>query len=133
MLKNPEAIKFYERNEIGFYDEIYRSIANFLIDYIQKNNEIDISGVISFIEQSDLENKSELVESITEIYFEKFHPKNCSEELLNDYLNTINFEKQKIFESDTLNQALKGKDPLDQARIIANFNRKKFYKLKENK
>lgn len=133
MLKNPEAIKFYEKNEIGFYDEIYRSIANFLIDYIQKNNEIDISGVISFIEQSDLENKSELIESITEIYFEKFHPKNCSEELLNDYLNTINSEKQKIFESDTLNQALKGKDPLDQARIIANFNRKKFYKLKENK
>lgn len=133
MLKNPEAVHFYETNEIGFYDEMYRSIANFLIDYIKSNNEIDISGVISVIEQSDLQNKSEIINSITEIYFEKYHPQNCNEELLNDYLNTINTEKEKIFEYDTLNQALKGKDPLDQARIISNFNRKKAIKLKEKK
>ncbi|MGM9873633.1 MAG: DNA primase [Bacilli bacterium] len=133
MLKNPEAIQFYEKNEIGFYDEIYRSIANFLVDYVKNHEELDVSGVISVIEESEIENKNSLINSITEIYFEKYHPQLCSEELLNDYLNTINVEKQKIFENDTLNQALKGKDPLDQARIISNFNRRRANKLKENK
>lgn len=131
MLKNNSAIEFYETKMDGFYDEIYRSIANFLVDYAKNNKSIEINDLISKFEISDIDNKDELIEKLTEIYFEKYHPENCNENLLNDYLNTINEEKQKIFESDLLQQALQGKSPLEQARIISNFNRKRILKEKE--
>ena len=39
-------------------------------------------------------------------------------------------EKDKIFEKDTLDQSLEGKDPLVKARIVSEHNRRKMKKSK---
>lgn len=131
MLRNNEAVEFYENKMDGFYDEIYRSIANFIVDYAKTHQQIEINDLISNLEISELENKKELIDTLTDIYFEKYHLDVCSEAILTDYLNTIKHEKERIFESDLLQQAINGKSPLEQARIISRFNRKRLFKDKE--
>ncbi len=130
MLNNPEAVIFYEHNIGGFYDEMYRAIANFIIEYVVNNPKFNPNDIIALIEQSDSENKEELIEEITALCFENTHPKNCSVELLNNLLESINEEKDRIFEQDTLEESLKGKSELEKARIIAEYNRRKMKKKK---
>ena len=125
MLNNPEAVAFYEHNVEGFYDEIYRAIANFIIDYVINHPNFDPTDIISSIEQSDLENKDELIDEITALCFENTHPKNCTIELLNNLLESIKSEKEKIFEKDMLMESLKDKSELEKARIIAEYNRRR--------
>ena len=130
MLNNSEAVVFYEHNVGGFYDEMYRAIANFIIEYVINNPKFDPNDIIALIEQSDSENKEELIEEITALCFENTHPKHCTVELLNNLLESIKEEKDKIFEQDTLEESLKGKSDLEKARIIAEYNRRKMKKKK---
>ena len=46
-------------------------------------------------------------------------------ELLNNLLESINKEKERIFEQDTLEESLKDKSELEKARILAEYNRRK--------
>ena len=131
MLNNPEAVRFYERNVGGFYDEVYRAIANFIVEYIASNDEFSANDIIAIIEDSDIENKDELIEEITALCFEGTHPKKCTVELLNNLLESIKIEKEKIFEKDTLEESLKDKSDLEKARIIAEYNRRKINKDKK--
>ena len=128
MLHNPEAVAFYEHNVEGFYDTVYRAIANFIIEYVLNHPDFNASDIIGIIEESEVENKEELIDEITALCFENTHPKHCSVELLNDLLKSINTEKEKIFESDTLEESLKDKSDLEKARIIAEYNRRKMKK-----
>ena len=130
MLNNPDAVIFYEHNIGGFYDEMYRAIANFIIDYVTSSPNFDPNDIIAHIEQSELENKEQLIEEITALCFENTHPKHCTVELLNNLLDSIKDEKDKIFEQDTLEESLKGKTDLEKARIIAEYNRRKMKKKK---
>lgn len=130
MLNNPEAVVFYEHNIGGFYDEMYRAIANFIIEYVVNHPNFDPNDIIALIEQSDSDNKDELIDEITTLCFENTHPKHCSVELLNNLLDSINEEKDRIFEQDTLEESLKGKSDLEKARIIAEYNRRKMKKKK---
>ena len=130
MLNNPEAVAFYEHNVGGFYDEMYRAIANFIIEYVLSNPNFDANDIIALIEQSDSENKEQLIEEITALCFENTHPKHCTVELLNNLLESIKDEKERIFEQDTLEESLKGKTELEKARIIAEYNRRKMKKKK---
>ena len=84
------------------------------------------------LEMSDIENKQELIDEIIEIVSEKNHPNECTEELLNNLVESMNEEREAIFEEDALKEALEGKPPLEQARIYAEFNKRKM-KKKKNK
>ena len=128
MLHNPEAVVFFEHNVKGFYDEMYRAIANFIIDYATNHPNFDPNDIIASIEESDAENKDSLIEEITTLCFESTHPTTCSVELLNNLLDSINNEKNKIFEKDMLEESLKDKSEIEQARIIAEYNRRKMNK-----
>jgi len=130
MLGNKSAVAFYEQKIGGFYDEVYRAIANFLADYATNHEFFDVSDMISSLETSELENKEELINELSNLAFERNHPNKCSDDLLNNLLQTINSEKERIFEEDTLRQSLEGKDPLEQARILNEHNRRKLKKLK---
>lgn len=134
MLHNPEAVVFYEHNVDGFYDSVYRAIANFIIEYVINHPNFDPNDIVAFISESELENKDELIEEITALCFENTHPKHCSVELLNELLASISEEKEKIFEEDTLEESLKDKSELEKARILAEYNRRKVKKTnKEDK
>ncbi len=131
MLNNQEAIYFYEENVGAFYDDIYREVANYVIDYSKIHDDFTMNDIMSSIEMSELENKDELVSEIANMSLEKMHNKDCSKELLESLLSSIEEEKEKIFEKDTLESSLSGKDPLEKARIMAEYNRRKMKKVEQ--
>ena len=134
MLNNQEAIYFYEENVGGFYDDVYREVANYVIDYAKIHDNFSMLDIMSSIESSELENKDSLVREIVDMSLEPMHNTKCSKELLENLLASMNEEKEKIFEKDTLELSLSGKDPLEKARILAEYNRRKMKKVEqENK
>ena len=130
MLQNPSAVAYYEAKVGGFYDETYRMIANFLIEYAKEHEEFVPRDLIGTLESSDIPEHGELANKITELYMERNHPNVCNEDLLDSINQVIMDEKEAIFEKDTLTQSLEGKDPLVKARIIAEANRRKVKKQK---
>ena len=130
MLHNPQAVAFYEQKIDGFYDETYRIIANFLIEYAHEHENFVPTDLISSLENSDLPEKDELINKISTLYMERNHLAKCDEGLLNNLQEVIDQEKEKIFESDTLEQSLEGKDPKEKARIISEYNRRRLRKKK---
>ena len=130
MLQNRSAVAYYEAKVGGFYDETYRMIANFLIEYAKEHQEFVPRDLIANLESSDIPDHEAMVNKITELYMERNHPNVCNETLLNSIHQVILEEKEAIFEKDTLEQSLEGKDPLVKARIIAEANRRKMKKQK---
>lgn len=128
MLQNTAAVAFYEAKIGGFYDETYRLIANFLIEYAKTHEDYVPRDLMASLENSDLENKEELINTIGELYYERNHPNVCNQSLLDNLYNVIQEEKENIFEKDILSQSLEGKDPLEKARIITEHNRRKMKK-----
>ena len=134
MLNNQEAIYFYEENVGGFYDDVYREVANYAIDYAKIHDNFQMLDIMSSLESSELDNKDAMVREIVDMSLEPMHNKQCSKELLENLLASMNDEKEKIFEKDTLELSLSGKDPLEKARILAEYNRRKMKKVEqENK
>ena len=129
MINNSEAVAFYEENVGTFYDEVYRQVANFVIDYVKNNKDVSPVGILASLEMSDLDNKQELINELTTLSYEETHNDECTEELLENLYNSITNEKERIFEKDTLEQSLNGKDPLEKARIMAEYNRRKMRKI----
>ena len=125
MLQNPLAVAYYEAKVSGFYDETYRLIANFLVEYAKEHEEFVPRDLLSSLENSDIPEKDQLIAQISDLYMERNHPNVCTEELLDSINQVINEEKEKIFENDTLEQSLQGKSDLDKARIISEHNRRK--------
>lgn len=132
MLNDPKAIEFYEDKVGTFYDEVYRQVANYIIDYAKSSNEISMINVLTSLEMSEMDNKEELINELANISYEETHNKVCSQELLDNLLQSIDEEKEKIFEKDTLEQSINGKDPLEKARIMAEYNRRKMRKIEKN-
>lgn len=123
MTKNKAAVAFYEEKVPGFYDDFYRTVANFVVEYAANHEMMDDVGLLSLLESSDLENKEKIVRDLVSIYSET-HPQECTEELLNNLLDTIVSERKRISEEDVLSQSLEGKSELEKARIINEFNRR---------
>ena len=131
MLNNQEAIYFYEENVGGFYDDVYREVANYVIDYAKIHDDFTMMDIVTSLESSELENKDSLIREVVDMSLEPMHNNHCSKELLENLLSSMNEEKEKIFEKDTLELSLSGKDPLEKARIIAEYNRRKMKKVEE--
>ena len=112
MLQSPEAVNFYQK-EIGyFYHDIYRNIANFLIDYFQNHETIDIANLITELELSSISGKENLTNQITELSFEKKPP--YSLEHLQECQKIITEEKNQISAEDELQKKLIGKTDIDE-------------------
>lgn len=141
MTTHKEAVDFYETNITGFYEDKYREIANYIIEYASDHEEIDVTGIIDTINESDPANGEDLINEITALQYERNHiniKKNEDGEanldiieVLNSLLTSINNEKEKINEDDRLKQSLAGKSPLEQARILDEHNRRKAKKDEE--
>ena len=130
MMNNPNAVKYYEQKVDGFYDEVYRKLANFIVDYAMQHPDFSALDLMTALEASDADERESLMGEMTNLFLEKNHPSNCTDELLENLCGSIANEKERIFEDDMLEQSLEGKDPLEQARIISEYNRRK---MKNNK
>ena len=124
MSQNKSAVAFYEQKVPGFYDDIYRALAIYIVDYASSHDQMSEAGLMSLLEESEIDNKQQLINDLTAIYMET-HPSECTEELLNNLLDTINSERNRISDEDVLNQSLEGKSELEKARIISDYNRRK--------
>ena len=132
MVNNSQAVTFYEQNVFTFYDEVYRKIANFLIDYSQNNPDYIPADLISALEASNIDDKDALIKEIYALYLgNEKHPNVCTETLLKELNDSIKLEKERIYEQDVLKNSLKDKDPLEQARILAEHNQSKVKKLEK--
>ena len=129
MLNNAVAVEFYEQRVGSFYDDVYRQVANYIVDFTKVNDNYNSLNILSSLEASNVDNKTELINELANISFEDTHNKKCSMELLENLLSSIDEEKERIFEKDTLEQSLKNKDPLEKARIMAEYNRRKMKKI----
>lgn len=126
MLNHKTAVDFYENKLGGFYDEVYRNIANYIVEYTKTHDDIDVSQIISEIEAADLENKDELIKELTDLLYERRNHPTCDDNLLSDLFDSINKEKERIFENDILEHSLEGKSDLEKARLIKEYNDRKF-------
>ena len=130
MSQNKAAVAFYEQKVPGFYDDLYRTIANFITEYASEHEKMDVVGLMSLLEESDLENKQRVIQELTSLYMD-VHPEECTEELLNNLLETILSERKRISEEDVLKQSLEGKTELEKARIISDYNRRMMSKKED--
>ncbi|MCR4879426.1 MAG: DNA primase, partial [Bacilli bacterium] len=131
MLNHKEAVEFYERELSGFYDETFRTIANYVIEYYSKHDELNVSNIISSLEEVDADNKDKLIQTMTDLQFEKNHPTSCNQALLDGLMKNMEDEREKIFEEDRMKNSLTGKSPQEQARLLQEYNRRKLNKLKK--
>jgi DNA primase len=131
MLNNKEAVDFYEKELSGFYDETFRTIANYIVDYASRHEEMNVSDLIATLEEESPDNKDKLIQTMTDLQFEKNHPNYCSKELLDGLMKNMEEEREKIFEEDRMKNSLQGKSPQEQARLLAEYNKRKLNKLKK--
>ena len=129
MSQSKAAVDFYEQKIGGFYDDVYRAIANYMVEYAETHESMDLNGVMVLVEENNLSNKDEILDDLTSLVSET-HPKNCSEQLLENLLDTINDEKSRITNEDILAESLEGKSEIEKARIIAEFRRREMAKKK---
>ena len=124
MFVDEEAIKFYEQDIKYFYNEVYRAIANFILERYKSSENVDSSSIIDEINTLDIKNKDEIISEISAISFRKDKAK-FSKKTLEDCQVVINEERTKIYEKNALKQACLGKSAEEQARIIADYLQKR--------
>ena len=124
MFVSDEAVKFYETDIKYFYNEIYRTIANFVVDQYRSQGAVNPSEMLDQINALEIKNKEQLISEISAITFRKDKQK-FSKRTLEDCETVIQEERTKIYEKNALKQACLGKTPEEQARIIADYISKK--------
>lgn len=131
MLTNAEASDFYRKNNVSFTDDLYRQIANYIIELDIDARTHNIQSLITGIENSDDSLKEALIKEIANISLEKTQP-NYSDTLLQEYNDILAYERQKIQERFIRTESLKGKTDIERLKILKEFNRRKNEKLNAN-
>ncbi len=124
MFVSDEAIKFYEEDIKYFYNEIFRAIANFVVEEYKTSGEVSETSLIDQVNALDIKNKEDILSEISAIGFRKDKTK-FSKKTLEDCEQVINEERTKIYEKNALRQACLGKSPEEQARILTEYLSKK--------
>ena len=118
MILSKEAVDVYEKDIKYFVDERYRSLANFICEFVSKNGDIDPSLLISYISDSEVKNKDEIVSVLTNFSFEK---ETYNPQIVKDCKHVILDERERISSRNQLLQALEGKAPRDKARLAGDY------------
>ena len=124
MFISDEAIKFYEQDIKYFYNEIYRAIANFIVEEYRSTGAVNENLIIDQVNALDIKNKDDILSEISAIGFRKDKTK-YSKKTLEDCEQVINEERTKIYEKNALRQACLGKTPEEQAKILTEYLSKK--------
>lgn len=119
MLSEKQAARFYVDNVKYFITEIYRIIANYIIEHLETHDDIDQSDIITAIECSDMENKEQLIREIVMASNHKKDKKEDNElEELNDAYQVIIEEREKIHSKEMLIKSQEGKTLDEKARLL---------------
>ena len=124
MFESKEAVAFYEQNIKYFYTEVYRTIANFLIEQVKETGEIDANSLISEVECSEIKNKDKLISEVSAIS-NRNGVTNLTKESFEEISKVINEERTRLYEKKKMEKELEGKSPLERAKIMAAYFSKK--------
>ena len=119
MMVNKDAVKFFEEKIKYFYNETYRVLANFIVDFVHTYPDAPLSpsALIDIVSLSSVENKEDIVNLLTKLSFTistiKYSP-----EALADCERIITLERTKAYERANLRKAFEGKSPQEQARLM---------------
>ena len=119
MMVNKDAVKFFEEKIKYFYNETYRVLANFIVDFFHTYPDAPLSpsALIDIVSLSSVENKEDIVNILTKLSFTistiKYSP-----EALADCERIITLERTKAYERANLKKAFEGKSPQEQARLM---------------
>jgi ferritin len=116
MLTNENAIEIYVNGSYRFYDKQMDDLCNYLIDYYDKKNPLDASSFISYLTENAGEEKSKLINVVTELIATSHPPFN--EESMKEMLDILKEKVDKITKSNKLTRKMQGKTPEEQAQIV---------------
>lgn len=119
MMVDKEAVIFFEEKIKYFYNETYRVLANFLVEYVHNYPDAPItpSALIDIVSLSNVDNKEEVVNLLTSLSF-KVSTIKYSPEALKDCEKIITEERTKVYERNNLLKAFEGKSVQEQARLM---------------
>ena len=118
MLVDQRAVEFFEQKIKYFYNENYRILSNFIVDYVHtyKGEQVSPSALIDMVNLSGIEQKDEIVNLLTTLSFQ-LSSIEYSPQTLQDCEKVILEERAKAYERSRLRQAIEGKDIHEQARL----------------
>ncbi len=118
MLHEREAVEYFKNSIDSFYNDTYQTIANFIIEYENaRDANIEISLLLSDIEQSGFDNAEELRNLATVLADETSYPP-FSLEQVEACAKRIRIEKEKKYEKEHLRENLIGKTPEEKAKLM---------------
>lgn len=119
MMVSKEAVLFFEQNIKYFYNANYRTIANFLSEFIQTypDEPITPAALINLVTTSEIANKDEVINLLTELSF-TIRSVEYKPEILKDCAKLIVQEREKLFERNNMLRASEGKSVEEQARLL---------------
>ena len=120
MFESKEAIAFYEENVKYFTTEVYRTIANFLINQVKESGEINPTDLISEMQASEAKYKDEAISEVSALSVKESKTK-LTKESLEEISKVINEERTRIYERKKLEKELEGKTPMEKAKIMAEY------------
>ncbi len=121
MINSKEAIKFYEEKIGYFTNDLNRQLANYVVEYNSEYQEINPSMIMDMISSNDEEGKkSELIGLLADVSNDDYS-KEDEPIILDDCYKVIVDEKNKMFNRTTIEKALEGKDPKEQARLLNDY------------
>lgn len=120
MAFHEEALKYFNDKVESFSNHIYNLVADYMNEYYEEYQHIDMNGLINMIEDSSIEEKDKAVVLLTKLS-DVDNVADYNEQLMDEYLKTITDEKVKQYEKEKLEKTLEGKTAADKARIIQDY------------
>ena len=125
MLNDKEVAEQY-RAKAGFmYNDVYRVVASYIVDYYRKNNVMDEANLIDRIlsDRISEQKKNILVQAIVEISNIQLPlPASNQQDAIRDYIKTIGENAIELKKKQLLDQFQHVLDPKQQAAILQEIN-----------
>ena len=120
MVNNKDAVKYFDDNIHQFVDIIYHQIASYILDYFDKNGDIDINSIIDIISLNDDENRAQLLSTLTGLIMEKNVPP-FNLKAMEEYAETISKENHVYSTQQELKDELFGMKEEDKIHKMKQF------------
>lgn len=134
MLNEPEAVEFYETKVGVFYNDIYRQIANFLLDIRSEGIKVDSNLLIGSIEASEAPEKVQLKDEIVSLNIDEYAYPHCNKAILNELLEGLEEERINIQRNQQLKEKLdENISTLEKAKVLQKHLEQKKIKKYEKK
>jgi len=119
MLKEVDAVKFFESNINSFYNNQLEAIANYILDYsLQKNEVPPVQILMGNIEASEEEDGDKLNDIITSLLLKDSTWPPYSHDELEALNKVIKVEKTKIYDYLKFSDSFESSDSLNKAKVL---------------